>query len=191
MSFSITFNATQVAPNTGVSQVFDAGTYDVALISSSEKAVKDKPGQTYAELIMQILTGPNKGGKIVDRLNLKNQNQQAVDIAYSTLSSLCYVTNTMHIQQSTMELHGKPFKVEIRKEERPDKPGVFGNEIVRYMDMAGREPGQQGAAAPAATAPAAAVVPPAVVVAAPAAVAPIATAPATVAAGNAAPSWAT
>lgn len=142
MSFVITFNAAQVAPSTGGRPVHEAGIYDVALVGSNEIAVKDKPGSSYAQMEMQIIAGPNKGSKIVDNLNLKNTSQQAVDIAYGTLSAICHVTGTMQLQQSLAELHGKPFKVEIDKTERDDKPGTFRNNVIRYLHTDGREPGQ-------------------------------------------------
>jgi hypothetical protein len=151
MSFQISFNASQVTPNSGSMPVHEAGIYTVALVSTNEKAVKDKPGASYAEMAMQIIDGAGKGSKIVDNLNLKNPSQQAVDIAYGQLSAYCHVAGVIHIQQSLAELHGKPFKVEISKEERNDKPGQFRNNVIRLMDMQGREPGQAAPVAGVAT----------------------------------------
>lgn len=145
MTFAISFNATQVAPNTGGMQVHESGIYDVVLTAAPEKPVKDKPGASFAAMTMQIMTGTAKGGKIIDNLNLKNPSQQAVDIAYGQLSAYCHVTGTLHIQQSLAELFGKPFKVEITKEERDDRPGTFRNNVLRVLDVQGREPGQTNA----------------------------------------------
>ena len=146
--FQINFDATKVKPSTGAFTVLEAGEYIVHIVSSDEKPAKSTPGATFVEVVMQVLDGPNKGDRLIDRLNLKNPNQQAVDIAYGTLSAMCYVTGQIQIQ-NTMQLHGKPFKVDVKKIPRNDKPEQMTNEIARYMDINGNAPGA-GADAPGA-----------------------------------------
>lgn len=151
MGFSLSFNATQVNPNTRPMPV-PSGIYDVVIVKSEEKPVKNKPGCTYYEFEMEILGPPEfRGRKVYDRLNCKNDNQQAVDIAYGTLSAMCYVTGVMQIQQSSAELHGKPFKVNVVKIPNSNDPTQETNDVRGYLDSAGNQPGQPGQTAQASS----------------------------------------
>lgn len=189
MSFNLQFNANAVAPNLGM-EPLPTNIYTVAITKSEEVPVSGKPGCTYYALTMTVQDGDYKGRTIVDRLNCKNDSQQAVDIAYGTLSSICHVAGIMQVGQSSQELHGRPFKINVKKVPRKDDPTKDGNEIIGYLDMAGNPPnaGQGGAspangaataaqaaafgAAPTTTAVAPATVAPATVAAAPAAAFP-------------------
>jgi hypothetical protein len=141
-AIQMSFNAATVAPN-AMPEPVPSGTYPVVIIASEEKPVSGKPGHAYYQLDMQITDGEYKGRKVVERLNVKNANQQTVDIAYSTLSSICHVTGVMQIGQSSAELHNRPFKVVVVKVPRTDDPTKEGNEIRGYLDMAGNPPGKK------------------------------------------------
>lgn len=149
MPFVIQFDARTVAPNV-VPDPVPSGIYTVAIVSSDEKAAKNTPGATYYEFVQQILDGEFKGRKLTDRLNCKNPNQQAVDIAYGTLSAICYVTNVFPLNNSA-ELHGKPFKINVVKVPRNDDPTRMTNEIRGYLNLDGSEPGKAAAAAATTT----------------------------------------
>lgn len=147
MGFNISFNANTVAPNVAPEPV-PTGTYDVAIVASEEKPVKNGNGATYYELTMQVIAPAEfKGRKIFERLNCKNPSDQAREIAFATLSSICHVTGVMQLQQSSAELHGKPFKVKVVKGPRNDDPTKEGNEIRGYLDAMGNEPGAKGGSA--------------------------------------------
>lgn len=146
----LAFNANQVAPNIPL-EAIPSAIYDVMISATEEKAVKDSdpPGQTYYEFEYTVLLGDYKGRKLYDRLNCKNSNAKAVEIAYGTLSSICHVLGVLQLN-NTAELHNKPMKINVVKIPRSDDKTRFGNEIRGYLDMAGNPP-KAGAAAQAAT----------------------------------------
>lgn len=138
---SLNFNASQVKPNTALEPV-PSGQYPVMITKSEMKPTKNGRGQ-YIELEMTIQGGEFGGRKLFDRLNIVNDNQTAVDIAYGTLSAICHVTGRLQIQ-NTEQLHGAPFIAVAIKKEREDQPGSFSNEVKGYKDMQGNDPGFAG-----------------------------------------------
>lgn len=141
MGFNIQFNARTIEPNLPLAPL-PTGEYDVIIVSTDEKPTKGGGGDTFYEIVMQVINPPEfKGRKVVDRLNCKNKNDQAREIAYATLSSICYVTGVIQLTNSSAELHGKPFKVAVAKVPRSDDPTKEGNECRGYMDINGNDPG--------------------------------------------------
>lgn len=134
----LNFNAAQVAPNVGFEPV-PTGHYKVNITKSEEKPNSKGTG-SYVELEMTIIDGEFRGRKVFDRLNLRNPNEQAVSIAYGTLSAICHVTGRLHIQD-TQQLHGVPFIAVVTKLPRADKPELESNEIKGYKDIHGNDPG--------------------------------------------------
>lgn len=124
---ALNFNAAQVQPNTAMEPV-PSGNY-VVMITASTKKPTSKGDGAYYEFEMTIQTGEFKGRKVFDRLNIENPNATAVQIAYSTLSSLCHVTGRMQITQ-TEQLHGVPFMAVVVKKPRNDQPDVPTNEEI-------------------------------------------------------------
>jgi len=110
------FDANQVEPNTGF-DVIPAGDYDAVIVSSEMKLTKKGDGK-YLSLELQILNGQYQNRKLFDKLNLKNANQQAVDISKATLSAICRAVGVLTPKDSS-ELHNKPLrvKVKVRKSE--------------------------------------------------------------------------
>jgi hypothetical protein len=53
---------------------------------------------------MEILDGEQQGRKIWDRLNIVNENAQAVEIAMRSLSALCHAAGKLQVSNSE-ELH--------------------------------------------------------------------------------------
>ncbi|AIM40604.1 hypothetical protein [Vibrio phage VpKK5] len=107
---NLNFNAAQVDP----AQSFDpipAGWYTVKINESEMKPTKNGQG-AYLELEMEVLDGQYAGRKIWDRLNLQNQNQTAVEIAYRTLSAICHATNVIQCQDS-QQLHNIPMEAKV------------------------------------------------------------------------------
>ncbi|QWY83392.1 protein of unknown function DUF669 [Rhizobium phage RHph_X3_2] len=138
---ALNFNANQVQPNVAL-EAIPSGNYPVMITASTKKPTQKGDG-AYIELEQTIQAGEYKGRKVYDRLNIENPNQTAVQIAYGTLSALCYVTGRMQITQ-TEQLHGVPFIAVVVKKPRNDQPDVMTNEIKGYRDINGNEPGKQG-----------------------------------------------
>ncbi len=140
---ALNFNSTTVAPNAAL-EALPSGTYDVMITASEQKPTKDGQGSyIQLEMTVQGQPGPNSmaGRKVFDRLNTNNKSQQAVDIAYATLSAICHVTGRYQIQD-TAQLHGIPFKAVVAKVARDDKPGEYSNEVKGYKDAQGNDPGK-------------------------------------------------
>jgi hypothetical protein len=142
---ALNFSSRTVAPNASLEPV-PSGVYDVTVTNTQEKPTKDGQG-SYIEFELTIRhPEPSLNNrKLFDRLNIKNKSQQAVDIAYATLSAICHVTQRYDIQD-TAQLHGIPFKAVVAKVERNDRPGEFSNEVKGYKDAQGNDPGNPGAA---------------------------------------------
>lgn len=138
---ALNFNAAGVKPNTAL-EAIPTGIYPVMITSSEEKPTKAGTG-SYIQIEMTIQGGEFAGRKVFDRLNTRNPNQQAVDIAYATLSAICHVTGRLHIQD-TAQLHGVPFQVVVSKLPRDDKPDTMTNEVKGYKDINGNDPGFAG-----------------------------------------------
>lgn len=141
---ALNFNAQTVKPNTGFEPV-PSGTYPVIITKTEDKPTKNGGG-SYLEVTMTIQGGEHNGKTVIDRLNLRNQNQVAVDIAYGTLSAICHVIGRLQVQDS-QQLHGVPFQVLVIKKERDDQPGSFSNEVKGYKDINGNDPGFAGTVA--------------------------------------------
>ncbi|HUT61008.1 MAG TPA: DUF669 domain-containing protein [Phycisphaerae bacterium] len=136
------FNANDVEPTS-----FDplpAGKYLAVITESEMKATKSGAGQ-FLNLTFQVLDGEHKGRKLWARLNLKNPNPQAEQIARGQLSAICRAVGVMAPRDS-VELHNLPLVVTVKLKKRDDT-GDLQNEISGYSKKD---------AAPAAPAPAAA-----------------------------------
>ena len=142
---ALNFQAAGVKPNAAL-EAIPTGQYAVIITKSEEKPTRSGNG-SYIELEMTVQGGEFGGRKVFDRLNIRNPNQTAVDIAYSTLSAICHVTQRMNIQD-TGQLHGVPFIAVVQKKERDDQPGSgnMTNEVKGYKDINGNDPGFAGAA---------------------------------------------
>ncbi len=130
------FDANSVAPATTF-EVLPAGKYEVQIVQSEMKTTKDGHG-SYLHLEMAILSGEHANRKLFDRLNLINNNQQAVEIAQRTLSAICHAIGVMNVDDSE-KLHFKPMLVDVKvKPAGPDKQGVHReaqNEVKGYFPL--------------------------------------------------------
>ena len=138
----LTFNASQVKPNTRPDPVPSAW-YKVHMTASEQKPTKAADGSWYLQCEYTILEGEASGRKVYDRLNLKNQSEEAMTIAYGTLSAIAHCTGVIQFNDS-QQLHGKALYAYVEREERDDKPGTFTNNITGYRDINGNEPGMAG-----------------------------------------------
>jgi len=148
------FDANTVEPSAPYEPIA-AGWYKAVFTSSEEKPTKAMTG-SYLQLGVEVIEGQHQGRKLIERLNLKNPNPTAVEIAQRTLSSICHAVGVM-TPKSGADFHDKPFMVKVAV-----KPGdgAYGpsNEIKEYAAV-GSAP-LASVAASEAPAPAAAATPP-------------------------------
>jgi len=153
-SLNGTFDATTVPPAEAFT-VIPAGKYKVQVVDSDLRATKDGQGQ-YLWLEMEILDGEHQGRKVYDRLNIVNQNAQAVDIAQRALSALCHAAGKLQVSNSE-ELHFIPVIATVKVRQARENFDA-SNEVRGYEAVAGGArpsvaPTQQRSAPPPAAAP--------------------------------------
>lgn len=124
----LAFDATKEEP-AGFSAL-PAGKYAACIVDSEKKETKAGTGH-YLQLKIQITKGPYKNRTVYDRLNLWNANQQAVQIARGTFSSLCRAVDILSPNDSS-ELHNKPFLVTLKTREYQ---GDTQNEVKGYATL--------------------------------------------------------
>ena len=132
------FNANEVPD-----QIFEPlpdGIYVARIIESEEKETKAGTG-SYIQLKLEVVEGEYTGRTVFDRLNLRNPNEKAVEIARQTLASICRAVGNM-APRDTQELHDIPMAVKIISLETGDGDAGFG----------GGEGGPPASAAPRAPA---------------------------------------
>lgn len=136
------FDANDVEPNQGF-EPLPPGEYQVVITDSKMKPTKAGTGE-YLELKLQVLNGQYQNRVLFDRLNLKNTNEMAKQIAKGTLSAICRAVNVLTPQDST-ELHGKPLTVTVKV--RNDQNGNPQNEVKGYKPRhaEAKSPTQQAA----------------------------------------------
>jgi hypothetical protein len=111
------------------------------------KTTKDMMG-SFLQLELDIQEGQYTGRKILERLNLNNSNEQAVQIAQRALSQICHAVNVLSVSDSE-QLHGKRMIADVRVEAGK---GAYGdaNRVFAYYPMDGAP---EVASATAATKP--------------------------------------
>lgn len=149
MSFDFSnFDASAIEPSTSY-DLLPAGTY-TAMITASEM----KPTKTGGErlnLTFQVAEGEHQGRLVWAGLNLKNSNEQAVQIAMRELSAICRAVGVLTPKASS-ELHDKPLKIKVKV--RPAQNGYdASNEVSGYEPLGGgsapaQAPAQTGGAVP-------------------------------------------
>lgn len=126
------FDANDVEPN-APHEIIPAGKYPAQIVDSVMKDTKAGTGQ-YLELVLEIVDGEFAGRKLWDRLNLKNPNQKAEEIAHRTLSAICRAVNVLNVQDSE-ELHHRPMLVTVAVRKRDT--GDLSNEVKGYEALSG------------------------------------------------------
>lgn len=141
------FDASQVDPKADFEPLPD-GDYVVMAIASEFKPTKNNRGE-YLEFTHEVVDGPHRGRRLFDRLNLKNDNEQAVKIAQATLSSICRAVGVLRPRDSS-ELHGKPMIAKVVVEPRNDKEGAYTNRVKNYeaVSASPAQPAAQASAVP-------------------------------------------
>ena len=153
---TLNFDANAIQPDTSFEPI-PAGWYNAIIDESEMKPTRDGSG-AYLALRFNIIDGQYAGRKVFTRLNLRNQNPVAQDIAQKQLSSICHAVNVLNVQDSS-QLHALPMQIRVKVTNDPTGQYDPSNEISGYKAV-GASNGQ-GVAAPLAapTAPAAPVAP--------------------------------
>jgi hypothetical protein len=92
------------------------GTYQGVFVQSEMKETANKDGQ-YLQLTLVITNGEHEGTEFVERLNLVNKNEKAMEIAYRTLGNICEAVGFTGELEDSNALHNKPLAVVIKTEE--------------------------------------------------------------------------
>jgi len=149
------FNALEIEP-AATYEPLPADWYKAVITATEEKPTKAQTG-SYLELNMEIIEGNYQGRRVFERLNLKNPNPVAIEIAQRSLSSICRAVGVNNPQNSE-ELMDKPLMIKLAVKPAQGEYGA-SNEIKGY-DAVGGATTAPAPAAVAATASAGASTPP-------------------------------
>ena len=147
------FNAESIEPNTSYEPI-PAGWYTAIISNSEMKATRDGYGE-YLSLTLQIIEGNYQNRLVFARLNLKNANDVAVDIAKKDLAAICRAVGVMSPQASE-ELHDKPLMIKVKVRPASGKYEA-SNDIGGYKTVEGQDltPAPKAASKPQTPPPAA------------------------------------
>ena len=147
------FNAEEVEPSSSFDPI-PAGWYQAIISNSEMKATRDGYGE-YLSLTLQIIDGQYENRLVFARLNLKNANDKAVDIARKDLAAICRAVGVMSPQASE-ELHDIPLMIKVKV--RPASGDYeASNDIGGYKTVEGQDltPAPKAASKPQTPPPAA------------------------------------
>jgi hypothetical protein len=102
------------------------GEYKAVITNSELKDTKSGSGQ-YLQLSVVLTEGEYRDTELVERLNVINDNQTAVKIAYETLARIANAVGLTTMPEDSSAIHNKPFIVKIIDEE--GKPYIDNNGI--------------------------------------------------------------
>ena len=146
------FNAMEIEPSASY-EPLPADWYKCVITDSEEKPTKAMTG-SYLQLTIEVIEGNYSGRKVFERLNLKNQNTTAVEIAQRSLSSICRAIG-VNSPKDSEELRDKPLMVKLSvKPATPDGQYGASNDIKEYAATGGAtaSPTPAAVAAPGGTA---------------------------------------
>jgi hypothetical protein len=149
------FDASQVPEQTEFSALPE-GQYIVMATASEMKPTKKGDG-AYLQITFEVIDGTYKGRKLWARLNLKNSNKTAVDIAQRELAAICRAVNVIKPNDSA-ELHNRPLLITVGVE--IDDRNRENNTVKKYEPTSAAGTVGFAPAAVVAQQPAAPVVPP-------------------------------
>jgi len=111
-------------------EVLPEGNYKAIITASEMVATKNGRGM-FLEITFQVIDGEYKGRNLWARLNLQNQNETAVKIAQSELSTICRAVGVL-VPKDSSDLHNRPLIIKVRTKKRDDN-GELTNEIKGYL----------------------------------------------------------
>jgi len=141
------FDASTIEASTSYDPI-PAGWYTAIISNSEMKATRDGYGE-YLSLTLQVIEGQYENRLVFARLNLKNANDKAVDIARKDLAAICRAVGVMS-PQSSEELHDKPLMIKVKVRAAQGEYDA-SNDVAGYKGVDGNTsaPVQQKQAAPA------------------------------------------
>jgi len=142
------FNALEIEPATSY-EPLPADWYKCVITDTEEKPTKAQTG-SYLQLSIEVIEGQHAGRKVFDRLNLKNPNSVAVEIAQRSLSSICRAIDVPNPRDS-VELRDKPLMVKLAVKPADGQYGA-SNDIKEYSAANGATAAPAAAAAVATAA---------------------------------------
>lgn len=142
---TLNFDANAIQPDTSFEPI-PAGWYNAVIDESEMKPTRDGSG-AYLALRFNIIDGQYAGRKVFTRLNLRNQNPVAQDIAQKQLSTICHAVNVLNVQDSS-QLHALPMQIRVKVTNDPTGQYDPSNEISGYKAVGAGN--GQGVAAPLA-----------------------------------------
>jgi hypothetical protein len=127
------------------------------IVDSTTKENKNKDG-VLAVFTLEGMEGEVMGVQHTLNINIANPSQQAVDIGKAEISAIAHCIGHLRVG-SSLELHGKPFRVLVRQQKNDERyVEIFG-----FQDVNGNDPAKAGSgpmkAEPAAAAAAAGFAP--------------------------------
>ena len=114
-------------------EAIPAGWYNVMVEKEEAQPTKDGQG-AFLKLQFTVLDGAYKDAKLFTRLNIRNANPVAVEIAYSELRSICEAVNIRSLADSAMLLN-IPLKVKVKVRKDPTGQYEDQNEITSYRSI--------------------------------------------------------
>ncbi len=107
---AINFDSEKIEPM-GSFDPLPIGDYTVIISATEIKDTKTGKGQ-YLQLVYDVVEGEYQSRKLFDRLNIRNENVTAQEIAQRALSSICRSVGVIH-PKDTDELKNIPFVVKV------------------------------------------------------------------------------
>lgn len=107
----LNFDASRVAPSEAMDAI-PAGWYNAMIDDSELKPTKDGQG-AYLQVRFTVIDGQYVNRKVFKRLNIRNNNPQAQEIAFRELSAICHAVGRLQVNDS-QELHGLPMKIKVK-----------------------------------------------------------------------------
>lgn len=128
----LNFDATNIPHDLGY-EIVPAGWYEVMIDESEMKPTKDGSG-VFLQLRFNVISGQYANRKIFTRINLRNANPVAQEIAYKQLSAICHAVGILQVADSS-QLHGIPLKVKVKV--RKDTSGQYEdqNDITAFKNI--------------------------------------------------------
>lgn len=113
----------------------------VVIVSHSEMVPTKEGTGSYLKLTLDVVEGPQTGAQGIEQINLYNQNQQAVEIAWRQLGTLCWCIGTVDSfdpqNRDYSFLHNKMFRVVSSLQDGANGQKGYTN-ITKYMSYDGQ-----------------------------------------------------
>ena len=148
---TIAFDATQVAPeNSAAFKPLPNGPYVMQITAEAVKP--SASGGAFLELELTVVQGDHARRKVYDRLNLRNDNPQAVEIGKARLSAICHAIGLLQLAD-TNQLIGKSLVVELGQEiDKVSRQPTGRNRVYGYTASSEKPLSEQGIVGAAARA---------------------------------------